>query len=266
MLRNTFPSRATRRWLCLATLLVPSALRAQALTPPPLVPPAPPPPHLPSDHDSTGFHADLGLVNTSGNTQVTTLDFADALTFHTSPRNKIGQSFGVVYGTVMHKVQTSLWVAGLRDGYTFTPTIAVFALVNFDRNTFAGIDRRFEEGAGTTVMAVAAKRDRLEIDLGGSYLEEVSTEGVADNFPAARGALDYRHAFGKNEYFEQTVAGIPDVSKASNYQVNSQSSLVAPLSRFLGIKIGYTIRYSNLPPPGFKTTDRLLTSDIQLTL
>jgi putative salt-induced outer membrane protein YdiY len=37
------------------------------------------------------------------------------------------------------------------------------------------------------------------------------------------------------------------------------------LSKHLAIKVGYGIHYSNLPPAGFKTTDRLFTTDLQIT-
>lgn len=221
---------------------------------------------VPGPGDSTGFRADLGLVNTSGNTQVTTVNFSDALTVQTSPANKVGQGFAVVYGTLSRRVQTSLWVAGLRDTYTLNPTIGLFAVVNFDRNTFAGIDRRFEEGGGVSIAAYNAPRDHVQVDLGVSVFEQHSTMGVERNFPAGHTAVDYKHTFGKNEYFEEILDATPDLTRASDYHINSSTSLVAPLSRKIGIKVSYEILYANEPPPGFKTTDRLLTTDIQLTL
>lgn len=248
-------------WFVSLVSLAAHTLAAQPATPPPT-----PAPQLPSGHDSIGFHADFGLVSTSGNTSVTTVNASDAFTFRTSPSNTISQSFGVVYGTQLHRVQTSLWVAGLRNTYTFNQRVGVFALLNFDRNTFAGIDRRFEEGLGAAILAVSGKNDKLEIDIGASYIQQRSTEAVEDDYPAGRGALDYRHTFGKDEYFEQTIEAVPDLTKSSNYQLNTQTNLVAPLSRKLAIKLGYTIRYNNLPPPGFKTTDRFFTSDVQVTL
>ena len=34
----------------------------------------------------------------------------------------------------------------------------------------------------------------------------------------------------------------------------------------LALKVSYAIRFDNLPEPGFETTDRLLTTALQLTL
>jgi len=209
------------------------------------------------------FHADLGFINTSGNTHVSTLNASDALIVWTSHANKISQDFGTTYGSVSNVVQTSLWTASLRDDYTFTPVVGVFARFGFDRNTFAGIEQRFEQGIGAALVPVNAGRNRLEVDLGASYVESRSTAGVELNYPAGRGAVIYRYTFAKDTYFQQSVDDLTDLNRVSNSLINSETDLVAPLSRHSAIKLGYQIRYSNDPPPGFKTTDRLLNTDLQ---
>jgi putative salt-induced outer membrane protein YdiY len=37
------------------------------------------------------------------------------------------------------------------------------------------------------------------------------------------------------------------------------------LSTNIALKVSYVIRFDNLPEPGFKKTDRLLTSGVQVT-
>jgi len=228
-------------------------------------PPKPPP--------FATIHTDLGYVNTSGNTEVQTLNFTDQFVLNTSPFNKLTQQFSVVYGTNHNKVQTSLWNAGLKDEYALSPHIGVFGLFNWDRNTFAGIDYRYEEGAGVAFIPFNTPHDRLEFDVGISYFEVHSTfsdtlgmlRDSSDHYAAIRTAVVYRHTIVKDTYLQQTVEGIPDLQVSSDYRVNSQTDVVAPLSKHIAVKLGYTIRYANLPPPGFKTTDRLFTSDLQFT-
>jgi putative salt-induced outer membrane protein YdiY len=254
--------------LALSAMAVP-VIGAQSLaaqdgeTSPPMVaaadtgkPKPPPPPWW-------TFHADLGVVATSGNTNVTTSNASDAFNIWTDHSNKIGQTFSVVYGTNNHKVQTSIWNAGLRDAYTFSPTVGLYALGAFDRNTFAGIEQRFEEGAGAAITAVNSGANHLEIDLGLSAIQQRSTAGVEDNFLAGRGALIYRYTFVKDTYFQETLDDLSDLSNFSNYRINSATDLVAPISKHIAIKVGYKILYSNQPPPGFKTTDRILSTDLQ---
>jgi len=222
----------------------------------PAAPKPPPPPWV-------KFHADLGFVSTSGNTDVSTLNVADGLSVFTAHSNKVEQKFAVTYGTENNKVRTSLWTAGLRDSYTLTPAVGLYGLIDFDRNTFAGIDQRFEEGVGAALIPVNSGRNHLEFDIGGSYVEQRSTTGVNASFAAARGALVYKYTFAKSTYVQESLEDISDLKTTSDYRINSQTDLVAPLSKRIAIKIGYGLRYANLPPPGFKTTDRLITTDLQ---
>ena len=228
--------------------------------------PAAPPPPKPAPPPWVAFHADLGFINTSGNTHVSTLNASDLLTVYTSRNNKLTQDFSTTYGTVTNVVQTSLWTASIRNAYTFTPNVGIYGLLAFDRNTFAGIEQRFEQGIGAALIPVNAGRNRLEIDLGASYVEQRSTSAVELNYPAGRAAAVYRYTFAKDAYFQQSIDDLTDLNRVSNTLINSETDLVAPLSRRIAIKVGYQIRYSNDPPPGFKTTDRLLSTDLQFNI
>jgi putative salt-induced outer membrane protein YdiY len=211
------------------------------------------------------FHGDLGYVATSGNTQVSTFNLADQLTLRTSPVNKIDQVFSVVYGQNKNVVQTNIWNVGLRDAYSFTKQIALFALAQFNRNTFAGLDYDFEEGGGVAITPVMPKNHSLEFDAGLTYVEQKLRPDSTDDHAAARGAVAYKFTFAKNAYVQQLVEGLPDLHRGQDFRINSETDVVAPFSRHLALKLGYVIHYANDPPPGFKTTDRLFTSDLQVT-
>lgn len=211
------------------------------------------------------FHGDLGYVATSGNTQVSTINFADALSFHTSPNNRIDQAFGVIYGQNVNVVQTNIWTASLRDVYGFTKVIGLYALADFSRNTFAGVDYNFGEGGGAAITPILPKRHHLELDAGVSYVEQKLRPDSVDHHAEARGAITYRYNFTKDAYAQEFVEGLPDLKVEKDFHINSQTDVVAPLSKHLALKLGYGIRYANLPPPGFKTTDRVFTSDLQVS-
>ncbi len=68
------------------------------------------------------------------------------------------------------------------------------------------------------------------------------------NFPAARVGLDYKHFFSDLAYIQQTGEYLPNLSESGVYLVNTETSLVAPLSKRLAVKLGYVIRYNSTPP------------------
>jgi putative salt-induced outer membrane protein YdiY len=211
------------------------------------------------------FHGDLGYVATSGNTQVSTFNIMDQLTLRTSPVNKIDQTFSLVYGQNKNVVQTNIWNVGLRDAYAFTKQIGLYGLTTFDRNTFAGLVYDFQEGGGLAITPVLPKRHRLEIDAGLAYVEQKLLPDSMDDHAVGRGSVTYRYTFGKDTYAQEAVEGLPDLHDEKDFRINSETDLVAPLSRHLALKLGYVIRYANEPPPGFRTTDRLFTSDLQVS-
>ena len=72
--------------------------------------------------------------------------------------------------------------------------------------------------------------------------------------PAARVGADYKHLFSEIAYFQQTVEYLPNLSDTEVYFVNTESSLVAPLTTSLGIKVGYVVRFNSAPPVRAETS------------
>ena len=57
---------------------------------------------------------------------------------------------------------------------------------------------------------------------------------------------------------------LPNLQESRDVRLNTETSLVAPLSGKVAIKLAYAIRFDNLPEPGFKKTDRVFTSGVQI--
>jgi putative salt-induced outer membrane protein YdiY len=217
--------------------------------------------------DTTGpvkFTGTVGLVNTAGNSNVTPVNVGDRIDYKAGAWG-LTQLFSVVYGRNEGVTNTSIWAASLRGDRKIGARLAIYALAGWDRNTFAGIDRRWEEGTGLLAHLLTQKKNTLDGEAGISFVQQLSTDGVHDDFPSARLASTYKHLFTETAYFLQSVELLPDLETSKNLRFNTETGLVAPISSHIGLKISYVIRYDNLPEPGFEKTDRLLTSGIQFT-
>jgi putative salt-induced outer membrane protein YdiY len=210
------------------------------------------------------FTGTVGLVNTAGNSNVTTVNVGDRIDYKAGAWG-LTQLFSVVYGRNEGVTNTSIWAASLRGDRKIGARLAIYALAGWDRNTFAGIDRRWEEGTGLLSHLLSRKKNTLDGEAGISFVQQLSTDGVHDDFPSARLASTYKHLFTETAYFLQSVELLPDLETSKNLRFNTETGLVAPISSHIGLKISYVIRYDNLPEPGFEKTDRLLTSGIQIT-
>jgi putative salt-induced outer membrane protein YdiY len=211
------------------------------------------------------FTAALGFVNTTGNAQLTSVSAEQALKFSRGPW-ALHQTFGTVYGENAGTVNTSLWRAGLRGDRSVGRVASLFVLTAWDRNTFAGIDSRLEEALGVGLKAIDTERRTLSFELGGGAVQQWNTEGTRyETFPSARASTAFRQHFASAAYVQQSVEVLPNLRETRDLRINTETALVAPISANIGLKMSYVIRYDGLPQPGFKTTDGILTTGLQIT-
>jgi putative salt-induced outer membrane protein len=217
------------------------------------------------DTSHVSLVGDLGFVNAAGNTSLTTLNAGEKLTY-TKGAVTLGQRSAFIYGRTEGVTSASQWLAGLRGDYALSPHVGVYGLTTFERNRFAGFARRFDEGVGLTFAALRSAADSLSFEGGIGATQQRSITQVSDNFTSARVAANYRHHLTDKAFISQFVEVLPDLKVSDDLRINSETAVVAPLSSRLAIKLGYAIRFDNLPEPGFRKTDRLFTSGLQVTL
>ncbi len=212
----------------------------------------------------TSFTGDLGFVSASGNTNVTTLTIDDKIV-HTSGYWMFTQFATYVSGETNNKQSANQLRVGEREDYALHPRVSVFAGFSFERNTFAGFNSRTDEILGVSWAAIVAPHDSARIDFGGVLTQEADIDSTHQSYPSARAALNYKHQFSKLAYFHQFIEYIPNLQTSGSYRFNTESALVAPISAHIGIKLSYAIRFDSRPQPTFGTTDRLLTTGIQIS-
>ena len=218
----------------------------------------------PATAPATSFTTDFGYVATSGNTRVSTVNIAERVV-HTRGFWRFEQVFGIIYGEADGEENANLLRAGLTAEYAFRPWVGVATGALFDRNRFAGIARRTEEYLGLVFRVLQTPKDTLRLETGASLTQQLGTDGLENDFPAARAALSYKRTLSTSAFFLQTLETIPNLEVSEDYRINSESALVAPLSRRLALKLGYIVRFDNLPEVGFAKTDRIFTSGLQVS-
>lgn len=206
---------------------------------------------------------DLGFVNTAGNTDVTTLNAGDKLVYTMVPY-VFTQTFNVVYGRTDSVTTASQWKAGGRLDYQLVPRVSLFGQARYERNTFAGIVRRFEESVGVAALLFESAGGKLTAEAGASLNQQKSTTDVTSNFTAGRVAAEYRRALSETAYFTLGTEFLPNFETSEDYRINGLAALVAPISKSIALKASYEVRYDHLPEPGFQKSDRILTTGLQV--
>lgn len=230
------------------------------------------------DAPKSQFTGNIGYVSTGGNTSVSTLNIGDRFVIQTPDKGVVfTQTLNLVYGKADGEKNAENYRAGLRLDYSLGGSVYLFALTGWDRNVFGGIARRFEETVGVAYRAVELPSDELTLEFGLSLFQQrnvVSSNGFDDNYAAGRAGVAYRHTFNKTTFVSQDLEFIPNFETGSDWRLNSETAIVAPISTSIGLKVGYVVRYDNLPgllpPPNtalarLEKTDRFFTAGLTIS-
>jgi len=223
--------------------------------------------------DSLGwrFLGSAGYVQTSGNSQLSTVNLSDRLIFRPSTRWQFGQSATWTYGKTGGVESANQLLGRLRADYYLTTSLSAYGLAGYERNRYAGIASRWEEAAGLSWQAVRSARNQVDLEAGVSYNSQKSTASTLDNFVASRFAGRYRYSFTPATYLEESAELLSNLQQTGDQRLISLTSLVAPISSNIGIRVSYLMRYDSQPAetatPGvfFKKLDTTLSTGLQFS-
>ena len=234
--------------------LVFAARFASAQTPPAAPPPPPP-----------LWDAQIGasFVGTSGNSDTASTG-AD---FIAHRRGEIWQleSAATVVRTSNDGVATAERYLGmLRGQRKLTSIVGVSSGIRLERDRFAGLDARSILDAGLSWALVHHPEWTLDGVTSLAWLHESRTAGPGIDDPIGVLQLLSRIPFGGSGDTTQRFTYYPDFKTSSAYRSEAEISAQAAMNAHLALKIGYLLRYSNAPVPGFKKTDNTTTASVVL--
>lgn len=207
---------------------------------------------------------DLGYINAAGNTNLSTLSAGENLIYH-AERVEILHSLNLIYGRSNDVTVADQLKTGGRINFLVAKAVGVFVGAGYERNRFAGIAKRFEENAGVAIRLLDIPTDTWLLEVGGALNQQTNTAGVDRSFTSLRGATSLRHNFTKTSFLQEDLEVLPTTDNWTDTRVNNEIALVAPVASHVALKISYLIKFSNVPEPGFKKSDRVFTSGIQVT-
>ena len=207
---------------------------------------------------------DLGFVNASGNANFLSFNVGEIYTHKFGPRFALGENLKALYGKTEGKTTTESYDVGVRGDYSLTKRVGLFALMRYQRDPFAGLAERWFGGPGASFGLVQTPRDTFSVESGLTSQSERSTAGVTQTFGAVRTAANYKHLFAAKSYFTEVFEWVANLKTSEDQRINSETALTAPLSTQIGLRLSYLVRFDNQPEPGFKKTDRILTTGVQI--
>lgn len=226
-----------RALACVALVCVPSIAMAQD----------PPPP----THEQT-FEA--AYVGVTGNATTRTIGLGADLISRPSTwlfRNRVK----FVRNESGDELIASAFDFTSRAEKALNPRASIFSEYGFFRDPFAGIDPRNTINAGVALKVLTTQPHALNVDLGVGYLNEQRTAGDDVSSAEYLVGAGYKFTFSDNAQLSDDVRLAGAISDLDNWRIEQTIALTTKIVGGFSLKVSNGIRYTAMPPPGFKKTD-----------
>jgi putative salt-induced outer membrane protein len=222
----------------------------------PAAPPAPPPPLW-------DMQAGASFVGTTGNSDTESFG-AD---FNAHRRGLVWQieSSAMAIRTVNNDATTAERYLGmLRGQRKLTPIIGLSSGAKLERDRFSGLEFRSIFDGGLSWALLSRPEWTLDGVTSVAWLHESRTVGADVDDPVGVFQVLSRILFGGAGDTTQRVTFYPDFKTSSAYRTEAEVTAQGAMNAHLVLKVGYVLRYSNDPVPGFKKTDNTTTVSVVL--
>ena len=205
---------------------------------------------------------ELGFVTTSGNSETSSLNFANVFKYRFSKselqidasalRAKQTNVTKIVEAgdlTVIEEDETTAekYFFGGRMRFDISERLFWYGSASWFSNEPAGIDDRYSYGAGLGYQVLKNGRHDLKVELGGEYVDETPVERPTDTFTSLRGFAGYEYKISDTATFNQDVEVLPNLDDSDDLRINSVTSVTASINEHMALKASYTINYDGQP-------------------
>jgi len=231
--------------LVLLTLALPIAAAAQAPPPPPL------------------WDVQIGasFVGTSGNSDTSSAGADVAL--HRRWAVWQIESGAAAVRSSSNDVRTAERYLGMFRGQRrLTSFAGLSSGVKLERDRFSGMDFRSIADVGLTWALLRQAAWTLDGITAVAWNAERPTVGPDGNNPIGLLQLSSRVPIGESGATTQRVTFYPDFKDTGAHRAEFEVAVQAAMNSRLALKLGYLVRRSNAPVPGFKKTDAMTTASV----
>jgi putative salt-induced outer membrane protein len=201
---------------------------------------------------------ELGFVNTTGNTDNTTMDFKfnSKVNYTKWSHEFIANAF---FTSPNDETTGERYLAAYRGRRAFAERDSVFVLVRYTDDRFSGFKYQTSAFGGYGRHVLIGPKHFLDAEIGAGYRQDETTEGETNNEAVAQLNGNYKYVINDRSNFVQDIFII---SGSSNTEVASFTGLKVNINKTLALSLGYDLKHNTNPPEGKEKTDGKTTANI----
>jgi putative salt-induced outer membrane protein YdiY len=145
----------------------------------------------------------------------------------------------------------------LRESRSVSEIVELFGRGQYQRDLFAGILQRYAIDAGVGVLLVHDGQ-RMQATFGAGSIHEVRLKAASQSGPLATAGVQYRLTIAPDTAVSLDAQASSFLNEGANWRVESTPAVTTVLRTPLSLRVSYATKYINLPVPGFKRFDAIL--------
>jgi len=202
--------------------------------------------------------AELSLLLTSGNTEISTFGVGGASAYKPDPwAVKAKANYLRSSDSGLKKAES--FEAELRGERKLSEPLSIFVLANYLKNQFSGFNDRFGAETGANYLLLKQEAHELSTELGVGVIKENRTDNTIQNFVTGRIGARYAWRFSENGEFSTQTSFIENFQTTRDWRIRNVNSVTAILTSVLSLKASFAVEHLNTPVMGKKKTDTTTT-------
>jgi putative salt-induced outer membrane protein len=207
----------------------------------------------------------LSWLATSGNTDTSSLGLDLSLTREPDPW---GLEF-VARGNRADQagnLTAENYLAAVRAMRKLSVRWDAFGGLSYAKDTFAGFDSQIVASAGVTYKALLGPKHLLAFDMGLSWTTEDVVPPYPDvDFVGGLFGLAWEWKLSDGAKLTERLVFTPNFDDSEDWRLGSMTAIEASVNEWLALRLGFDVRYRNLPIGLNKNTDTTSTASVVFT-
>lgn len=206
--------------------------------------------------------ADLSLVTTGGNSQVTTWAISDKFVYDWSRSQLIFEGSALKSDTRVRDVSNVAgeavvdentattaeeYFVGGRYRYSFAANLFTYTSGRWYRNEFSGIDNRLSAAFGLGYRILAQEKQTFSLEVGADWTNEEQVASQSNTFGGVQAVFDYQYKFSESAVFDGDLAFLENLKDTEDLRINLVLALTASMTKTFAISLRYTVLFDNQP-------------------
>lgn len=206
--------------------------------------------------------AELSYVDTSGNSEVTTLSAKNKFNYQFSDKISARWKFQALNSQSDGERDAESYAMELRGHYAPTERYYNYLSANWLKDRFADIDYRYTFGAGSGYKFLTGPKHFFLSEAGLTYTLEKLINDSDTEYLGGRLYAEYEYQISADTKFSQNLEAFLDFEEMQNYMLNSETALITAINSVFSFKTSYVIKYDNVPAENSEDTDTILAASL----